>query len=74
MDQKTYLDTVRSLLPEIAARAADCEAIRRLPDETFKAFQEAGLMRAVQPARWGGYELPPPVLYEAAIEVAAATP
>ena len=74
MNAETYLDTVRTLLPEIAARAADCEAQRRLPDETFKAFQETGLMRAVQPARWGGHELPPPVLYEALTEVAAACP
>ena len=74
MDGERYLETVRSLIPEIAARAADCEALRRMPDETFKAFQETGLMRAVQPARWGGYELPPPVLYEAVMEVAAACP
>ena len=33
-NDKLVFETVRSLLPEIAARAPDCEALRRLPDET----------------------------------------
>lgn len=74
MDHATYLERVRALIPDIRERAAACEDLRRLPDETLKAFQEGGLLRALQPARWGGFELPPLALYEAAMEVAAACP
>ena len=74
MDRDGYLGRVRELIPGIRERAADCEALRRLPDETFKEFQEAGLLRCVQPARWGGYELSPLTFYQAIAEVAAACP
>ncbi len=42
-----YLDRLTPLLPAIRQRASDCEELRRLPDETFKEFQEAGLLRAL---------------------------
>lgn len=74
MEHGAYLERVRGLIPGIRERAVACEQLRRLPDETFKEFQEAGLLRAVQPARWGGFELSPLSLYEAAMEVAAACP
>lgn len=74
MDRDTYLERVRELIPGIRERAATCETLRRLPDETFKEFQEAGLLRAVQPARWGGYELSPLTFFEAVMEVSAACP
>jgi 3-hydroxy-9,10-secoandrosta-1,3,5(10)-triene-9,17-dione monooxygenase len=45
------------LLPRLRERAKECEALRRVPDETIQDFQEAGLLRVLQPARWGGYEL-----------------
>ena len=46
-----------AMLPEIRARAAQAETHRRVPDETIAAFAEAGFFRALQPARYGGYEL-----------------
>ncbi|HEB90757.1 MAG TPA: flavin-dependent monooxygenase [Deltaproteobacteria bacterium] len=74
MDDQTYLERVRDLIPGIRGRAATCEADRRLPEETFKEFQEAGLFRAMQPVRHGGYELKPLTFYQAIAEVAAACP
>lgn len=74
MNGETYLERVRSLVPALRERAATCEALRRLPDETFADYQRAGLLRALQPARWGGFELSPLVLYEAVRDVAAACP
>jgi 3-hydroxy-9,10-secoandrosta-1,3,5(10)-triene-9,17-dione monooxygenase len=74
MDREAYLDRVRSVIPGLRERAAVCEELRRLPDETFKEFQEGGLMRVVQPKRWGGFELDPLTLYQAAAETAAACP
>lgn len=46
------------LVPVLAERALECETLRRLPDATVEDFRNAGLFRIVQPARWGGYELP----------------
>jgi 3-hydroxy-9,10-secoandrosta-1,3,5(10)-triene-9,17-dione monooxygenase len=69
MTPEAYLDRVRSLLPVLHERASYAEKLRRLPDETFKDFQEAGLFRCLQPKRYGGYELDPGIFYQAIIEV-----
>src|SRR5246127_4118537 len=66
---EAYLERVRALLPVLRERTARAEQLRRLPDETFADFQEAGLFRALQPKRYGGYELDPATFYEAIIEV-----
>lgn len=71
MDRDTYLAGLRPLLPAIADRAVACEQLRRVPDDTFKAFNQAGLLRALQPKRWGGYELDPLTFYDGCIEVAS---
>src|SRR5438876_10841620 len=52
-----YLARVRALLPAVGERAVRAEQLRRLPDETFKDFQAAGLFRCIQPKRYEGYEL-----------------
>ena len=69
MTPEVYIDRVRSLLPALRERAPRAEQLRRLPDETFTDFQEAGLFRALQPKRYGGYELDPGTLYQAVMEV-----
>src|SRR5438477_5881791 len=69
MTPETYLQRVRALLPSLRERAVPAERLRRLPDETFADFQEAGLFRCLQPKRYGGYELDPATLYQAVIEV-----
>jgi 3-hydroxy-9,10-secoandrosta-1,3,5(10)-triene-9,17-dione monooxygenase len=66
-----YFERVRALLPVLRERATPAEQLRRLPDETFADFQEAGLFRALQPKRFGGYELDPGVFYQAVMEVGA---
>jgi 3-hydroxy-9,10-secoandrosta-1,3,5(10)-triene-9,17-dione monooxygenase len=71
MSPEDYLDRIRSLLPVLRERAPGAEQLRRLPDETFADFQEAGLFRALQPRRYGGYELDPGIFYQAVIEVGA---
>jgi 3-hydroxy-9,10-secoandrosta-1,3,5(10)-triene-9,17-dione monooxygenase len=69
MTPDAYLERVRALLPALRERAVYAEQLRRLPDETVKAFQEAGLFRALQPQRYGGYELDPGTFYQAVIEI-----
>jgi hypothetical protein len=39
MTPEVYLQRVRGLLPGLRERAFYTERLRRLPDETFKAFQ-----------------------------------
>ncbi|HZU89072.1 MAG TPA: flavin-dependent monooxygenase [Stellaceae bacterium] len=69
MTPETYLARVRALLPALRERAAQAERLRRLPDETLADFQKAGLFRALQPKRYGGYELDPGTFYQAVVEV-----
>lgn len=45
------------LLPKLRWRAASCEELRRLPDETLRDFHDSGLYRMHQPRRVGGPEL-----------------
>jgi 3-hydroxy-9,10-secoandrosta-1,3,5(10)-triene-9,17-dione monooxygenase len=45
-------------------RAADDERKRRVADATMEAIVEAGLLRALRPRRWGGYEMDPGVAAE----------
>lgn len=71
MTPEIYLDSVRALLPTVRERAARAELLRHLPDETFADFQNAGLFRAFQPRRYGGYELDPGIFYQAVTEVGA---
>jgi 3-hydroxy-9,10-secoandrosta-1,3,5(10)-triene-9,17-dione monooxygenase len=47
----------RELLPVLRERAARCEELRRLPDETLRDFHDAELFRLQQPRRVGGAEL-----------------
>jgi 3-hydroxy-9,10-secoandrosta-1,3,5(10)-triene-9,17-dione monooxygenase len=46
-----------ALLPALRSRAARCEELRRLPDETLRDFHDAELFRIHQPKRVGGAEL-----------------
>jgi 3-hydroxy-9,10-secoandrosta-1,3,5(10)-triene-9,17-dione monooxygenase len=46
-----------ALLPVLRERAAKCEELRRLPDETIRDFNDAELFRIHQPKRVGGAEL-----------------
>ena len=45
------------LLPKLKERAARCEELRRLPEETIRDFNDAELFRIHQPKRVGGAEL-----------------
>lgn len=55
-DAEALVSRARSLVPALRERAAECEALRRLPDATVHDFLEAGLYRIVQPRRFGGFE------------------
>ena len=50
-------EKAEALLPKLKERAAKCEELRRLPDETLRDFHDAKLFRIHQPKRVGGEEL-----------------
>jgi len=50
------LERVRALVPTLRERQAETEAAGRILDETQAALVDAGLYRAMQPRRFGGYE------------------
>jgi alkylation response protein AidB-like acyl-CoA dehydrogenase len=45
-----------ALLPALAARQGEAERLRRLPEATIAEFHEAGILRAIQPLAFGGFE------------------
>ncbi|GBG36816.1 acyl-CoA dehydrogenase family protein [Mycobacterium montefiorense] len=49
----------RALVPEIARRADEAEALGTLPLDLVERLRAAGIFRAVQPRSLGGFEVPP---------------
>ena len=64
----------RALAPKLDERAADCERLGRLPDETEHDLHASGLFRVVQPARVGGADLDVGVLIDVCAEIAQVCP
>ena len=44
------------LRPGLVARQQETERLRRLPDATMQEFHDAGILRVIQPAAFGGFE------------------
>jgi 3-hydroxy-9,10-secoandrosta-1,3,5(10)-triene-9,17-dione monooxygenase len=68
---KELLQRARDLVPVIADSAAEGERDRCVSPRIVAALKEAGLFRAIQPKRWGGYELQPTAVYEAEMAIGA---
>ncbi|WP_028920848.1 3-hydroxy-9,10-secoandrosta-1,3,5(10)-triene-9,17-dione monooxygenase oxygenase subunit [Pseudonocardia acaciae] len=66
------IEAVRELLPAFRDRAQKAEDARRLPEESIKALQDAGLFRMLQPARFGGIQADPVEFYTAIRMIASA--
>jgi 3-hydroxy-9,10-secoandrosta-1,3,5(10)-triene-9,17-dione monooxygenase len=64
------LAAARLLTPRLAARAERCEELRRCPEESIADMHASGLMRLMQPARWGGSDLGIDSMVEVTIELA----
>jgi 3-hydroxy-9,10-secoandrosta-1,3,5(10)-triene-9,17-dione monooxygenase len=63
-----------ALKPTLAARGAQADELRRVPDETIADFKEAGFFRMLQPSRWGGLEVDPQTFFDVQMTVASACP
>lgn len=72
-EQKLSLrERAKRLAPAIAERAADVDKMRHVHDDSIAEMIDAGLTRAMQPARWGGQEGSPEDFYAAVIEISKA--
>jgi len=63
-----------ALVPTLAERASKADALRQVPEETIRDFQEAGFFRMLQPKRWGGLEVDPLTFFRVQTTVATACP
>ena len=68
------LARARTLVPVVEKRARECEALRRVPDETIDDFHRAGVFRAIQPKRVGGGEITFSAYFEMCSEIARGCP
>ncbi|WP_264425554.1 acyl-CoA dehydrogenase family protein [Novosphingobium sp. KCTC 2891] len=57
----SLMHRVEPLLPRIAARAQEADALRDIPVQTIDELRAAGLFDLYKPRRWGGKELRPEV-------------
>lgn len=55
------LERAAELIPVLRSRERAALAAGQVPAETIAEFAEAGFFKVLQPARYGGYELPPQV-------------
>lgn len=59
MDRESFLKTIERLRPGFAERTERCERERRVSAESAKELIESGVIRALQPKRFGGLETEP---------------
>ena len=69
-----YHEKIAALCPDLRARAGEAERSRRLSQQTIDELNAAGLLRAYQPARYGGPELHMAETFPMAAQVARACP
>ncbi|NQU70875.1 MAG: hypothetical protein HQ514_10010 [Rhodospirillales bacterium] len=67
--REDILNRARDMVPVIHARTKQADELRRIPDETVDDFRKAGFYRILQPAKFGGFELPYGMQTELAMEL-----
>ncbi len=55
-EERAMLDRARALVPLLAERAPAAAAARQLPAETIAEYHAAGILRILQPRRFGGQQ------------------
>ncbi len=66
----SLVEAAKGLAIALRERAAEANQLRRLPDATWKDLVDTGIVRGLQPARWGGGEAHPREFYAAVSQVA----
>ncbi|MEV6205060.1 3-hydroxy-9,10-secoandrosta-1,3,5(10)-triene-9,17-dione monooxygenase oxygenase subunit [Streptomyces sp. NPDC051771] len=72
MRDHDVLTAVRALAPALRERAAEAEALRRVPDASLAALDDAGFLRLLRPRAHGGLAAAPDVFHAAVHEIAGA--
>src|SRR5207244_41006 len=55
-NERAMLERARRLIPILVERASAATAARQLPAETIAEYREAGILRILQPRRFGGMQ------------------
>src|SRR6202171_442007 len=55
-EERAMLERARALVPRLAERASAAAAARQLPAKTIAAYHAAGILRILQPRRFGGLQ------------------
>ena len=55
-EERAVLERARALIPRLAERAPAATAARKLPVQTIAEYRAAGIMRILQPLRFGGMQ------------------
>src|SRR5271154_4584429 len=55
-DERSLLERARALIPRLAERAPEAAAARQMPAETMAEYRAAGILRILQPRRFGGLQ------------------
>jgi alkylation response protein AidB-like acyl-CoA dehydrogenase len=55
-DERAMLERARALIPLLAERAPAAAAARQLPPQTIAEYHAAGILRILQPRRFGGMQ------------------
>jgi 3-hydroxy-9,10-secoandrosta-1,3,5(10)-triene-9,17-dione monooxygenase len=55
-EERALLERARALIPLLAERASAATAARKLPVETIAEYHAAGILRILQPKRFGGLQ------------------
>ncbi|PXW30358.1 UNVERIFIED_CONTAM: 3-hydroxy-9,10-secoandrosta-1,3,5(10)-triene-9,17-dione monooxygenase [Williamsia faeni] len=66
------LQSIRDLLPTIAERAREVDASRHVSDAAIADLQQAGVLKMLQPKRYGGAEGDPVEFYEVVRAISGA--
>lgn len=66
------LAAARALGPELRERAARCDTLRNVPEETIEDFQQSGLLHLMVPRKFGGAGLGFTEIVNTGAEIAAA--
>ena len=69
---RELIERAEELLPRIAERALDTERNRRIPDETLREIEAAGLNRILHPLRHGGHGLDYDTFFEVSWRLSSA--
>mgnify|MGYP001179652078 CR=1 FL=1 len=68
--KQEFVERARAFVPVLRERAAETDAIRKIPESTIQELKNAGLLTLLRPKMYGGQQLNIRTFMECAIEIA----